>query len=234
MQMTRPLLIDLFCCAGGAGMGYHRAGFDVLGVDISPQPNYPFRFEQADALEWLRWEFTLPLNERAAVYHASPPCQRHSAITSVSGDPSSHPDLIGSVRDFLVALGRPYIIENVPRAPLRDPVLMCGAAMGLRHGPYVLRRHRLFESNVALTSPGCGCRRGDGITMGVYGGGNSTKPRATKTGGRPYKGTVEERKAIMGMPWVGGLHEINEAIPPAYTEYLGKQLLSHVQQRAAA
>ena len=223
--MSKPKLLDLFCCAGGAAMGYSRAGFDVVGVDINPQPRYPFEFHQGDALE-----FVAKYGHEFDAIHASPPCQRYSSITATSGNRSDHPDLIEPVRYLLNANGRPWIMENVPRSPLRNPVTLCGVALGLRLGKYVLRRHRLFESSIALLSAGCGCYRGDGITMGVYGGGTSTKERNPNTnGGRPYKGTSKERKEIMDMPWASA-REVNQAIPPAYTEYLGKQL---IQQLAA-
>ena len=214
-----PLLLDLFCKAGGAGMGYHRAGFDVVGVDIEPQPNYPFEFVQADAMTFDLRGFD--------VVHASPPCQRYSSITATSGNPDSHPDLIEPIRERLKRSGVMYVIENVPRSPLIDPVLLCGVRFGIRLGKYVLRRHRLFESNVKLAAEGsgCGCYRGDGVTMGVYGGGTSTKEHNPNTkGGRPYKGTAVERIAIMGMPWASA-KEVNQAIPPAYTEWIGRQLL---------
>lgn len=201
-------------------MGYYRAGFDeIVGVDRNPQPSYPFTFVQADAV-------TYPLDGFDA-YHASPPCQRWSSNTPVSGDPMSHPDLITPLRERFKDTGKLYVIENVPRAPLLHPVLLCGVERGLRLGKYVLRRHRLFEANWSLWSRGCGCYRGDGVTLGVYGGGTSTKERNPNTkGGRPYKGRGDERKRIMGMEWCATNAEVNEAIPPAYTEWIGKQLLA--------
>lgn len=195
-------------------MGYSRAGFEVEGVDLAPQPRYPFTFHQADAL-------TFPL-EGYDVYHASPPCQAYTDLAHLTK--RSYPRLIEPIRERLRATGKPYVIENVEGAPLIDPVLVCGVALGLRLGKYVLRRHRLFESNVNLRGTGCACRKGDGVTMAVYGGGNSNKPRTSATsGGRPYKGTADERRAIMGMPWAT-MREVNEAIPPAYTEFIGKQI----------
>jgi DNA (cytosine-5)-methyltransferase 1 len=237
----RPRLLDLFCGAGGASMGYHNAGWDVVGVDLRPQPSYPFQFVQDDVLHvfenWASFENCFgPFD----AVHASCPCQRWSMNTPVSGDPMSHPDLITPTREFFLKLGLPYVIENVVRAPLRKPVLMCGAERGLRLGKYVLRRHRIFEANWSLWSRGCGCYRGDGITLGVYGGGTSDKARNPNTkGGRPYKGRGDERKMIMGMPWCRTIAEVNEAIPPAYTEWIGAQLLASIEdqfpkRRAAA
>jgi DNA (cytosine-5)-methyltransferase 1 len=229
---ARPRLLDLFCGAGGAAMGYYRAGFEIVGVDSRPQPSYPFRFVQGDAV-FTADVFTLlnfSLGPFAAI-HASPPCQRYSAITRTSGDPESHPDLIAPVRAQLVATGLPYVIENVPRAPLHEPFVLCGTMFGLRLGEYVLRRHRGFESNVFMLAPPCCCHPGDGTTLGVYGGGTSTKERNPNTnGGRPYKGRGDERKRIMGMEWCATNAEVNEAIPPAYTEWIGAQLLAAIER----
>jgi DNA (cytosine-5)-methyltransferase 1 len=217
--MSRPKLLDLFCGAGGAAMGYHLAGFDVYGVDIKHQPNYPFWFRQADALEF-------PL-DGFDVIHASPPCQGYSDMAKPTK--REYPLLIEPIRERLQAAGVPYVIENVEGAPLIDPVLLCGVERGLRLGEYVLRRHRLFESNVPLRSNGCACHKGDGITMAVYGGGNTTKARTSATsGGRPYKGTADERRAIMGMPWAT-MAEVNEAIPPAYAEFVGRQVIKQTK-----
>ncbi len=228
---SRPRLLDLFCGAGGAAMGYHRAGFDVVGVDIKPQPHYPFEFIQGNALAVLadRWFIT----PRFDAIHASPPCQRYSSITRVNGAQESHPDLVSATRELLEATGLPYVIENVVGAPLREPVLVCGVALGMNLDRYVLRRHRLFESNVALMSPGCACHRGDGKTLGVYGGGPTTTKRPNLGGGRPQQATRAQARELMDMPWATK-KEINEAIPPAYTELIGHQLLAHIRSAAAA
>lgn len=178
--MSRPLLLDL----------YHRAGFDVIGVDIAPQPRYPFAFVQADALDYVFDCVDEHLGRcwgDLAAIHASPPCQAHSHGT-VAIDRSRYPDLIPATRELLQHSGLPYVIENVPRAPLIDPVVACGAAFDLvvaeatredEGPPYgrwlVLRRHRLFESNVALALPPCKCKhyREKGYVVGgVYGGGS--------------------------------------------------------------
>ena len=141
-------LLDLFCGAGGAAMGYHRAGFEVVGVDIKPQPHYPFEFHQADAL-------TYPL-DGFDVIHASPPCQRWSMYSRNLGTWESFPDLITPLRPLLRASGRPYVSENVEGAPLTG-IRLCGSAFGLPvlDDRTYLRRHRIFESNVDLWGAPC-------------------------------------------------------------------------------
>src|SRR6266700_1704986 len=145
--MTRPRLLDLFCGAGGAAMGYHRAGFDVVGVDIKPHPDYPFPMIAMDALDALAGAVRL---DRFDVIHASPPCQAYSALRVLNT--ATYPDLVKPVREGLRQWGGPYVIENVPGAPLLNPVRLCGTEFGLttrtdRHGQVWLKRHRLFESN---------------------------------------------------------------------------------------
>jgi len=236
---SRPRLLDLFCGAGGAAMGYHRAGFDVVGVDIAPQPNYPFEFIQEDALEYLRvnliprlrWPHTADL---PAAIHASPPCQRYSTATKRNGTQNAHPDLIGPTRELLKATGLPYAIENVPNAPLRYDYGLCGTAFQLTADGYRLKRHRWFECSwrpdrVTL----CDCVPTAGMpVMDVTGGGPTHKPRTDGKGGRPYKGTADQARRIMGIDWMTKA-ELNEAIPPAYTEFIGHQLLAHLGAVAA-
>src|SRR5262249_42856191 len=128
---VKPRLLDLFCGAGGAAMGYHRAGFEVVGVDIKPQPNYPFQFVCADALAVLRGEADIDIGrpERIDAIHASPPCQAYSVLKHLSS--GDHPDLVAETRTLLQSTGLLYVIENVPGAPLRDPVTICGSSLGL-------------------------------------------------------------------------------------------------------
>jgi DNA (cytosine-5)-methyltransferase 1 len=201
-------LLDLFCGAGGAAMGYHRAGFEVVGVDVRPQPHYPFEFHQADALTYSLDGFD--------VVHASPPCQRWSALNNGTwGNARGHADLIGPVRERLIGLGVPYVIENVPGAPLRDPVLLCGSMFGLRiDGVGYLRRHRLFESNVPVAGGTC---LHVGQALGVYGHGR---------GGGPLKGrslAAADARTIMEIYWATR-DGVAQAIPPAYTEHIGKSI----------
>lgn len=219
-------LLDLFCCAGGAGMGYARAGFEVVGVDIEDQPRYPFQFFRADALEFLAKH-----GSEFDVIHASPPCQRYSEATAMNrrGD---HPDLIGPTRDLLQAIGRPYVIENVENARhhLIDPLKLCGSMFGL---PF--QRHRYFEISpkVLTLLPPCAHTSGyvDACIDGTWrqvrtpvlvtGGGDGK--RASRKNHRPRQPVAEIRWA-MGIDWMVQ-SELTEAIPPAYTEYLGGKLL---------
>lgn len=227
-------MLDLFCGAGGASVGYHRAGFDVIGVDIAPQPHYPFEFVQADALEYLgeALDRFYPFNYVHAI-HASPPCQRYSTATKRNGTEFEHPDLIAPLRRMLEVCageGVPYVIENVVGAPLIEPLILCGSFFYLNADGYRLRRHRAFERSWGLnTNTLCNCGEyRDIAVMDVTGGGPTKKPRADGRGGRPYKGTADQARRIMGIDWMTK-KELNEAIPPAYTEFIGKQLMQHLE-----
>jgi DNA (cytosine-5)-methyltransferase 1 len=207
------VVVDLFCKAGGASVGLHRAfpNATIIGVDIKPQRNYPFLFVLGDALR-----FRFP-SDTAFVW-ASPPCQKFSKITVVQGHKSNHPDLIAAVRSRLVKLaGRRnkigYVMENVPGAPLKNPVVLCGSMFSLR-----VRRHRIFETNFPVKTIDCAHHLQD-YTVGVYGnsGGRS------KRDGLRFGGVSSWRKA-MGIDWMKG-NELAEAVPPAYAEYIGRQYL---------
>lgn len=204
--------------------GYRNAGFEVVGVDIVPKRYRAGMFVQADALAFLAEGGA----EGFDAIHASPPCQRYSSATCVSGSRGRHPDLIGPTREALAATGLPWISENVPRSPLRAPVLVCAAALGIRLGEYVLRRHRLFESNVPLVGTGCGCRPDDGVSIGIYGGGGRITPRGDNSSGDTRKATTAEAQALMRMPGATRV-DLNDAIPPAYTELLGRQLIRVIE-----
>lgn len=212
--MVRPRLLDLFSGAGGAGVGYHRAGFDVVGVDVANQPNYPFEFHQADAM-------TFPLDGFDAI-HASPPCQRYSDLAHRNGNAHEWPDLVGPIRDRLIASRLPYVIENVEGAPLIDPVTLCGTMFpGLR-----VLRHRGFETNWTLTAPPHG-RHPLVFThdkrKAHYGRLDQDTAFVQVTGGG--NATVANKGDAMGIDWMTG-QELNESIPPAYTEHIGRQLLA--------
>lgn len=212
----KPRLLDLFCCAGGATRGYQRAGFYVVGVDIRPQPNYVGdEFVQADAL-------TFPLDGFEAV-HASPPCQASSDLQKQNK--RVYPQLIPPIRERLRDWGGVYVIENVEGAPLVDPVKICGASIpGLR-----VIRHRLFESNVPLSGNTCPRRHPLVFTYDKrkahHGQLNQDESFVQVTGGGNC--TVANKRAAMGVPWMTGA-EANEAIPPAYAEFIGLQLTEHL------
>ena len=230
--MRKPRLLDLFCGAGGASVGYARAGFEVVGVDIAPQPHYPFEFHQADALTFSLDGFD--------VIHASPPCQdyaRSRYITHPSGRHGGnvYPRFIAPMRQRFSELGVPWIIENVEDASeeMPDGVRLCGTSFGLR-----VWRHRLFISNMMLMAAGpCHHRVGDvsvrkqhceyiGISSGI-----SYVDGKGYTRKRPKNATKDVCAAAMGIDWMT-MRELGEAIPPAYTEWLGRQLMQIVRQAA--
>lgn len=225
--MTQPVpirrdrrlrLLDAFCCQGGASAGYAAAGFDVTGVDIAPQPRYPFPFHQGDAVAFIR--------EHGAEFdfiHASPPCQLDSDCQRIRGN--THPDLIGPTREALNATGRPWVMENVRGAlpKLREPVMLCGAMFGLR-----TYRHRYFETGggFALCQPGHPqhaapqAKMGRPVPPGHYGqfvGNFSGVPLA---------------RQVMGVPWMNR-DGIRECIPPAYTRHIGAAFLRGALEVAA-
>jgi DNA (cytosine-5)-methyltransferase 1 len=226
--VTRPRLLDLFCGAGGAAVGYHRGGFDVVGVDIRKQPNYPFRFEWDDALEYVA--------EHAHEYdaiHASPPCQGYSVANNIHRR-DDHPLLIAQVRNALIASGLPYVIENVEGAKkdMCSPVTICGLSVGCN-----VRRHRLFECSFPVMVPPCGDHSGDWLI--VFGGTprrRGKKVGVAKGGGsmirRPLA-TANEAREAMGIDWMTR-DELSEAIPPAMTEHIGHYLMAAVTVREAA
>jgi DNA (cytosine-5)-methyltransferase 1 len=192
-------------------MGYYRAGFDVVGVDNKPQPRYPFTFIQGDALAYLAGN-----GGGFDAIHASPPCQAFSKAQVIMG--REHPDLVTPLRPLLDEIGRPYVIENVPRAPLVDPVTLCGSMFGLD-----TKRHRLFESSVPLTGlPDCNHVWRDGRPVGVYGhtGGKST---GITSGNHGF--LLDDWKRAMDIDWMSR-DELAQAIPPAYTEFVGRQLMA--------
>lgn len=236
-------MLDLFCGAGGAAVGYHRAGFEVVGVDIEPQPDYPFEFHQVDATA-LRpdrihdcWHEQASLSQLAGMSlvclgkfdaaHASAPCQASCALTKGTNQGREYPQLIPAARNLLSEWGGPFVLENVQGSDLRRDLVLCGEMFGLG-----VIRHRYFEVHgfTARQSPHikhrgrvAGWRHGewfDGPYFAVYGDGGG-------------KGTVEQWQQAMGIDWTADRKSIAEAIPPAYTQFIGEQLIEHLQKRAA-
>lgn len=228
-----PVLLDAFCCQGGASKGYQRAGFQVFGVDLDPQPRYPFPFHQGDAVAALDdlasgkgLLFTLPeggtvelFEEQVAAYHGSPPCQAFTLCQRIQGN--DHPELIEPTRLRFEALGKPWAIENVEGAPLLDPITLCGAMFGLE-----TYRHRLFESSVPMVAPAH----------------PEHVARNTKMGRPPQSGEfmhivgnfsgVDRARGVMDMPWATR-DGLREAIPPAYSEWVGQHLMAAIESTEA-
>lgn len=226
----RPRLLDAFCGDGGSAMGYHRAGFDVVGVDIEDRPAYPFEFHQADAM-------TFPL-DGFDVLTGSPPCTGHSTMASVGGFRGTHGTewMLRATVDRFAAAGVPYVVENVAGADMVG-LTLCGSEFGLVDGPYLLRRHRRFAANVLLMGAG-GCTCHGRRIAGVYGDLSRNDRAATsrrRRDGRPHGDTragIERARRLMQMPWATP-YGLTQAVPPAYTEHIGRQLLAHLARRQA-
>lgn len=233
--MSKMRVLDLFCKAGGCSRGYAMAGFEATGVDVEKQKRYPYEFIQADALEVLRDHAFL---KKFDFINASPPCQCYSVTKHLSN--GKHPDLVGPVRELLIATGKPYVMENVVGAPLIDPVRMCGSSFGLD-----LRRHRLFESSMLLTGKACahkwktprfpalsnkGHHAGRMSTVICVAGHNPARVNHKQrsvldvTGHDKLCSGIAEWRRAMEIDWMTR-DELAQAIPPAYTEFLGKQIM---------
>lgn len=223
----RPRLLDLFCGAGGCSIGYSLAGFDVVGVDIKPQCDHPGHsmffegatFVQADAIEYLRNH-----GHRFDCIHASPPCQAHSALKHLRPE-KVYRCFIEETRRLLTEIGVPWVIENVPGSPLLSPVVLCGSSFGLR-----VKRHRLFESSVPLVGLPCK-HKAQGRPIDVSGtGGRRINRRKDDHGGNTNKPrNLKEGQDAMGIDWMRR-YELSQAIPPAYTEYIGRQLMRAIKE----
>lgn len=221
-RKARPRLLDLYCGAGGAARGYHDAGFEVIGVDINFQPNYPYKFIKMDALEILEILGTSAYQHwsefnNIQVIHASPPCQRYSRMTQCHpGLSETYPDIVEDTRELLVQTGLPYVIENVETAPLKDPITLCAWAFGFR-----LYRHRLFESNMPISAPhhyphtvpaSPAGKWKEGTIMSVAG----------------HIAPMSLARQIMAIDWMTR-DELVEAIPPYYTLHVGEQIMEALQ-----
>jgi hypothetical protein len=222
--MSKPRLLDLFCGAGGAGMGYHRAGFEVVGVDINWQPDYAGdEFHRGDAM-------TFPL-DGFDVIHASPPCKRRTPLRHVARSrfPSlfdPHPDLVTPTFVRLRGQSTPWVVENVPGPDFPSAITLCGSMFGLR-----VRRHRVFASSVVLPRPP-ECRHAEqGNVVGVYGNGGGDSGRARRGGGGGVKVAGADAAAALGIDWTTHQPSLAQAIPPAYTEWIGAHLLRVVSDR---
>lgn len=242
-SQQRPRLLDLFCGAGGAAMGYYRSGFDVVGVDHLPQKRYPFEFVQADALE-----FVAAHGHEFDAVHASPPCQGYSRMRHLPWlKGREYPMLIDATRAALMATGAIWVIENVEDAPLLNGVTLCGTMFGLK-----VYRHRKFESNILLMQPPHTKHRvviGSGRMLN-----DRAQPNADGWVSLPSKGSrlngvrgnpeirtvaghfsdVDDAHAAMGVDWRMTRDELAQAIPPVYCWYLGHQLLAVIERRSAA
>jgi len=216
-NFVRPRLLDLFCGPGGAGRGYADAGFEVVGVDIVHQPHYPFEFVRGEALLALQ-----RYGSEFDAIHASPPCQAFTAYRRRPGHVAERPDLITPLRPLLEATGLPYVIENVPGAPLLDPVCLCGSSFGLN-----VRRHRLFESNVPLLD--LPCRHGWQTARYAPATNRRNRRRTVEVG--VWRIPLAVQKRAMGVEWDVD-EDLSEMVPPAYTHFLGAQIVARLEVAA--
>jgi DNA (cytosine-5)-methyltransferase 1 len=221
-------LLDLFCCAGGCAKGYADAGFEVIGVDIVDRPNYPYEFIKADALEILKDEEFI---KQFDAIHASPPCQCYSKLKYLSGNvekwEENHVDLVAPTRELLIKTGKPYVIENVEGSPLINPIKLCGSQFENMY----TQRPRLFESNIPLRKHDAPVVRHKTLKLGQ---GPAEDGYITVAGTRPPKGMNEVQAklyygfALGGIDWMS-LEELTQAIPPSYTEFIGKQIIEYLE-----
>jgi DNA (cytosine-5)-methyltransferase 1 len=209
-----PVLGDFFCSAGGAAMGYRRAGFRVIGFDINPQPRYPFEFHQGDAFEL--FETWLP---RLDAVHASPPCQDWSRMALITGG-NGTAWMLGETLRVLRRQPLPWVVENVEGAPL-DGITLCGTSFGLK-----VKRHRLFESPVTMTAPRCGSHAGEMYSPAGHG-----DPNWRNRDQNPHlrgAGYTQRCREAMGIDWMNR-DQLAQAIPPAYTHHIGEQLIKGIR-----
>ena len=209
-------LLDTYCCQGGASAGYIAAGFDVVGVDFEPQPRYPYPFEQADAVQYIRDH-----GHEFDAIHASPPCQRYSKAQRIQN--REHPDLISATREACLEVGVPFVIENVEdaRGELINPAMLCGEFFGLR-----TYRHRLFETSFHVEIPLHFEHVERTVKMG-----RTVNPGDFYHAVGNFSG-VDYIRGDMGVPWMNR-DGIRECIPPVYSEFIGRQMMTHLMAVAA-
>lgn len=218
LGVSRPKLLDLFCCEGGATAGFQRAGFHVTGVDLESHPNYPGDdFHQGDAIKFL-----LDHGRKFDAIAGSPPCHRHSTLNAYNKI-TTYPNLIGPTRVAMRLTGRPTVIENVPGAPLKSPLILCGPMFGLN-----LYRHRLFETRgfdpVAPVHPKHRwlCVRNGYLPT-------EDRPFMSIHGGKHSRAWRERAAQELGIPWATSVRSVCEAIPPAYTEHIGRAIMAVIR-----
>lgn len=223
-------LLDLFCCEGGAAVGYARAGFEVTGVDLNPKfaKRYPYEFHAADAIEYVREH-----GHKYDAIHSSPPCQRYSVTNAARKH--DYPDLIGPTREALQATGKPWVIENVKGAPLIAPLWLRwtmffkpGSVLDDDGTPLTMLRERGFESNVPLTAPAEHPIPPGAQIAGSYGGARRDKWEAKHVRKGGYVPSKEVQQRLLGIDWMT-VHGMYQSIPPAYSEHIGKQLIAHIE-----
>lgn len=216
----KPVLLDLCCGAGGAAMGYHQAGFDIVGVDQIPQPSFPFTFVQANMFDYLE-NTSL---DRFSIIHCSPPCPGYSLATGFHPEArDNHPRLVEDVRARFQASGLPYVIENVPGSPVVKSIMLCGAMFGLQ-----TYRHRYFESNIFLFQP----HHPKHLVKAARPGAIAKDNEFWCIGG--HFGQKDEAQKAMGITWMTRQKEIANAIPPAYSHYIGLQLMNVIESEKAS
>lgn len=220
-------VLDLFCGGGGISVGYFNAGFEVVGVDVEPQRYYPFEFIQKSV-----FDLDLDYMKSFDLIHASPPCQAYSFSTQWIRNKGlkQYLDLVQVTRNLLESTGKPYVIENVPGAPLRKDLVLCGDMFDLgviRHRHFEIKgfkvqqlKHIKHKGMVA-----------DGSKMGVYGGNpRNARTRKRYTVASHMTGTLAQWKNAMGIFWINNKHILAQAIPPKYSEYIGKQFLKSIPE----
>jgi DNA (cytosine-5)-methyltransferase 1 len=230
--MKKYKLLDPFCGAGGASMGFHLAGFEITGIDHLPQKRYPFNFIQADALKYMEWLIKSGEIEEFDAIAGGPPCQFGSELTPISHR-SKHPNLIPATRELMIASQKAYIIENVEgaRGHLINPVMLCGSMFGLP-----IWRHRYFENNFNLFLSPAGCNHNfipvlpSGTTRRKHPVIISGRGMRATLAGRRRENTAQEKRDAMDIPWMIET-ELTQAIPPAYTKWLGEKLIEYLNNR---